>query len=72
MIVAAVTSNLRLADAPGNVLVNATDAGLDRAFVINVTQVAWVDRSVLESRIGVLPAERTQALDAGLRLVLRL
>jgi mRNA interferase MazF len=72
VIVASVTSNLRLADAPGNVLVDAADTGLDRASVINVTQLACVDRSILDTWMGALSAERAQALDAGLRLVLRL
>lgn len=72
VIVASVTSNLRLADAPGNVRVDVADTGLDRASVINVTQLACVDRSILDARISALPAERAQALDAGLRLVLRL
>ena len=36
---AVVTSNLRLADAPGNVSLDAGDAGLDRPSVVNVSQV---------------------------------
>ncbi len=70
--VAAVTSNLDLAVAPGNVALDPLDTGLDRPSVINVTQLASIDRSVLDSRVGALPTERLRALEAGLRLALRL
>lgn len=72
VIVAAVTSNLRLADAPGNVTLEPDATGLDRASVINVTHLLTVDRDVLESRIGALPATSLRSLDSGLRLALRL
>ena len=72
VIVAAVTSNVRLADAPGNVALEPAGTGLDRPSVVNVTQLLTVDRDLLDTRIGALPADRLRALDAGLRLVLRL
>ena len=72
VIVAAVTSNLRLAHSPGNVILDPADTGLDCPSVIDVTQVLTVDRAVFESRIGRLPGERAQALDVGLRMALRL
>jgi mRNA interferase MazF len=70
--VVAVTSNVDLATAPGNVALDPLDTGLDRPSVINVTQLASVDRGVLDARVGALPAERLRALEAGLRLALRL
>ncbi len=72
VLVAAVTSNLALADLPGNVTVEPDDTGLGRSSVVNVTQVGTVDRAFLDTRIGALPRGRMAALDAGLRLVLRL
>jgi mRNA interferase MazF len=72
VVVAAVTSNIALADAPGDVALDPDDSGLDRPSVINVTQLACIDREVLDALIGALPTDRRQALDAGLRLVLRL
>lgn len=72
VIVAAITSNVGLVDAPGNVALEPAETGLGRRSVINVTQLACLDRSVLADRVGALPAERARALDAGLRLVLRL
>lgn len=72
VIVAAVTSNLRLAQAPGNVALSTRDTGLPRASVVNVSQLLTVDRQVLDTRIGRLPAVSARALETGLRLVLGL
>lgn len=68
----AVTSNVRLARAPGNVLLAAGAGGLDRDSVANVTQVVTVDRRVLGARIGALTRGLMNAVDDGLRLALRL
>jgi mRNA interferase MazF len=51
-VVAAVTSNLRLAAAPGNVRVRKGEANLPRSCVVNVSQLLTVDRSRLEHPIG--------------------
>lgn len=72
VIAAVVTSNLRLAEAPGNVLLKARATRLKRDSVANVSQLVTLDRSLLTSRIGRLPAEQLQQLDEGLRLVLDL
>jgi mRNA interferase MazF len=66
------TSNIRLLDAPGNVLVPAKAAGLPRDSVANVSQVVMVDRSFLETRRGTVPARQMAAVYAGLKLVLAL
>jgi mRNA interferase MazF len=71
--VAVLTSNLRLAALPGNVLVTAdvvTD--LDADSVVNVTQIATIDRGALEERIGALPDWLIAAVDAGLSRALAL
>jgi mRNA interferase MazF len=72
VLAAVVTSNLRLAEAPGNVLLKARTTRLKRDSVANVSQLVTLDRSLLTSRIGRLPAEQLQQLDEGLRLVLDL
>ena len=66
------TSNLRLVDAPGNVLVRKTVSGLPKDSVANVSQVVTLDRDFLTDRVGRLPARLVAAIDAGLRLVLDL
>jgi mRNA interferase MazF len=66
------TSNLRLAEAPGNVLITAADSGLPKDSVANVAQVITVDKGFLSKRSGKLPSRVMKVLDDGLRLVLSL
>jgi mRNA interferase MazF len=72
VIVAALTSNLRLQSAPGNVLLPRGTAGLDRDSVINASQIITVDRTFLTDRLGRISIAKQRELDAGLRLVLAL
>jgi mRNA interferase MazF len=72
VIVAAITSDLELADAPGNVLLPARTSGLPRDSIVNVSQLLTLDRSFLTERAGTLPARVQGSVDAGLRLVLEL
>ncbi|CAN5123423.1 type II toxin-antitoxin system PemK/MazF family toxin [soil metagenome] len=69
-IVTAITSNLALAEAPGNVRLTKANAGLSRASVVNVSQVITIDRSLLSSRVKVLPGLIMRRIDEGLKLVL--
>ena len=69
---AVVTSNLRLADAPGNVRLGRRAAGLSRDSVVNVSQLITVENSILSSRIGRVPPEALRDVDAGIRLLLSL
>ena len=66
------TSNLRLADAPGNLVLGARETGLSKRSVANVSQVITIDKSFLDERIRSLPIGRVAELDAGLRLALSL
>jgi mRNA interferase MazF len=58
VVVVAITSNLRLAHAFGNVTLRKGEAGLKRRSVVNISQIATVDRSMLDERIGSLRQER--------------
>jgi mRNA interferase MazF len=71
-IVAAITSNVELADAPGNVLLPARSAGLPRDSVVNVSQLLTLDRSFLIEHAGTLPPRLQRSVDEGLRTVLQL
>ena len=66
------TSNVRLLDAPGNVLVPAQGSGLPKDSVANVSQLITVDRSDLQELAGRLDAATLRRVDLGLRLVLNL
>ncbi len=72
VIVVAITSNQRLAAAPGNVVLPSGTAGLPKDSVVNVSQVITVDRSLLEERSGQLAREQLLEIDRGLRLSLGL
>ena len=72
VIVAVISSNLRLADAPGHFLLRARDTRLKRDSVANVSQLLMLDRSLLTTRVGRLPPAQLQQFTDGLRLVLDL
>lgn len=64
------TSNLRWAEAPGNVLLVARLTGLPRDSVANVSQVVTLDRSVLAERVGKLPRTKVDLVLAGIDTML--
>jgi len=72
VVVAAITSNLALAEAPGNVRLGRNDSGLSKASVVNVSQIVTLDRCVLTQRIRAVPGTTLRNVDEGLRLVLGL
>ncbi len=68
----AVTSNLRLGEAPGNVRLPRRASGLTKDSVANVSQVITADKRLLTQRVGRLTSATLRDIDAGLRLVLAL
>lgn len=72
VLVAAITSNLGLAEAPGNVKLTRRDSRLPKASVVNVSRVLTLDRRFLSKRVSRLPGRALERVDAGLRLVLGL
>ena len=72
IIVVAITSNLRLADAPGNLHLPKSKTGLTKDSVANVSQVLTLDKCFLTEQIGQLDKVTTQQLDEGLQMVLSL
>lgn len=71
-IVVVITSNLKLANAPGNVLLPQTATGLPKDSVANVSQVLTVDKSFLTEKISDLPSYLLEQVEVGLRLVMDL
>jgi len=72
VIAAAITSNTDLAMAPGNVPLSRRASGLPRSSVVNVSQVATVDKARLTGRVRALSKDLMDCVDEGLRLVLSL
>jgi len=69
-IVCVLTGNLRLAEAPGNVLLARGEANIPKRSVANVTQIATLDKNSLAEKIGTLPRKRLVEVLQGVQLVL--
>ena len=72
VIVATITSNLALAEAPGNVRITRSDSGLPQPSVVNVSQLITLDSSILTAKVKTLPGALMDKVDSGLKLVLAL
>ena len=72
VIVVALSSNSRLAEAPGNVRLTAKKTGLSKESVANVSQVITLDKTFLHDKAGELSKKSMQLIDEGIRLVLEL
>ena len=64
------TSNLRWADAPGNVLLASGTTGLPQDSVANVSQVIALDRNLLDERASKLSLAKLELLLSGLDVIL--
>ena len=64
------TSNLKWAEAPGNVLLPRRSSGLAKDSVANVSQVVTLDRDVLTERLGRVSKKQLELVFAGIDLVL--
>jgi mRNA interferase MazF len=71
-ICAAVTSNLRLATAPGNVRLTKKSSGLNQDSVVNVSQLITVDKRLLTGLAGRLSAATMRQVESGIKIVLSL
>ena len=69
VVVCVLTSNLRRANSPGNVLLEAGEADLPEQSVVNVSQILTLNKSQLGEKIGTLSAERVRQILDGIRLV---
>ena len=70
VVVCALTSNLKRASAPGNILLSPGEANLPKQSVVNVSQIFTVDKSDLTDRIGTLSPQRLRQILHGLQLLL--
>ena len=66
----AITSNLELANAPGNVTLGRRGTGLNRSSVVNVSQIITLDKRFLADRVGKISNSILTQVEEGLRLVL--
>lgn len=72
VIVAVITSNLRMAAAPGNVMLRKRESRLAKDSVVNVSQLVTLSKDFLVDLVGRVPPARIREIEGGLRLVLSL
>jgi len=72
VLVVVLASNLKLAEAPGNVLLSARTTGLPKSSVANVSQIMAVDKSFLTEEVGQVPSKEMLRIEEGLQLILSL
>lgn len=70
VIAAVLTTNLRLAEAPGNILLTIDETGLPQDSVVNVSQIITVDKSFLTAQVSQVSDRVMLLIEDGLRLVL--
>ena len=68
----AITSNTRLAEAPGNVLLSKKASGLPKPSVANVSQLITLNKTALKKKVRMLGPHDLAQVEAGLRLILKL
>ena len=72
IIVVIITTNIKLAAAPGNVLLPREASGLPKDSVINVSQIVTLDKTFLVQCVGSLPVYLQEQVDEGIRTILYL
>ncbi|MBV7334348.1 type II toxin-antitoxin system PemK/MazF family toxin [Chloroflexi bacterium TSY] len=70
VVLCSLTSNLKRAKAPGNVLLNAGEANLPETSVVNISQLVTLDKRFLIDKIGTLSPRRVQQIVDGIHLLL--
>src|SRR5437764_9276976 len=70
VVVISLTTNLKLAESPGNVLFPSTDTGLHKNSVANLSKLTALDKRWMEARIAACPPRLLHEVEAGLRLLL--
>ena len=69
IVVCSLTSNVKRAKAPGNVLLNQGEANLPKKSVVNISQIFTVNKSDLIERIGQVSEKRITEILNGIKLL---
>jgi mRNA interferase MazF len=69
VVVCVLTTNLKRAQAPGNVTLSKGEANLTKKSVVNISQVVTVNKSDLKDKIGSLSSEKTKEIIEGIKLL---
>ena len=69
VVVCALTTNLKRASLPGNVLLDVDEANLQKQSIVEVSKVSSVDKTELGDYIGSLSTQRVEQIVAGMRFL---
>ena len=72
VVCSSITSNLSIADAPGNIRLSSRATGLHKPSVVNVSQLVTVDKRFLSKKVKTLDHKIMRQIDDGIRLILNL
>ncbi len=72
VVMCALTTNIKRANMPGNVLLDAGEANLPKQSIVVVSQVSTVDKAQLGEYIGSLSKERMDQILAGMQFLQRM
>ncbi len=72
IIVAAISSSLILAEAPGNILLNKKESNLSKDSVVNASQIVTLDRERFTDCVGKLKPRLMANIETGIKLVVGL
>ncbi len=72
VIVASITTNVSISEAPGNVLLEKEESGLSKEGVVNISQISTLDKKRLIEKVCVLSQGCMSEIDYGLKLVLNI
>ena len=71
VVVSVLTSNLKRANAPGNVLLKKGEGSLKKDSVVNISQIMTVGKADLAKKIGSLPFAKTKQVIKGIQLLIK-
>lgn len=71
VVVCALTTNLKRASCPGNIMLRKNEAGLPKKSVVNITQIITVNKSDLKEKIGQLSMSRIKEILEGLNILFK-
>jgi mRNA interferase MazF len=72
IIALAITTNVYLANAPGNILLSVKQSKLPKESVVNISQIVTIDKSFLTEKVNTISNKIMETVEAGMKLVLNL
>ena len=72
IIVASITTNINLAEAPGNFFIEKEESGLSKNGAVNISQISTIDKRRLTDKVSILSQDSMSEIDYGLKLVLNI